>query len=89
MTMAAMAALLSGGLASAGVAAAAPAGAIHQAAVTADEWDGPIDLWTTYPLEKGQEICRTVGQIGMSIGSWRAYQCRDDGAFTTYLYVMR
>ncbi|MGI5152153.1 hypothetical protein ACQEVC_38270 [Plantactinospora sp. CA-294935] len=89
MTLAATGALLAGGLGSGGAAVAAErtgvAGPVISA--TADEWEGPIDQWTTFPFEEGWEICNRTGQIGVAFGAYKAYQCRDNGWWTSYLYV--
>ncbi|WP_422769959.1 hypothetical protein ACN28C_24960 [Plantactinospora sp. WMMC1484] len=70
----------------AGVERAVPAAGAERA-VTADEWVGPIDQWTTFPFEDGWEICNRTGQIGVAFGAYKAYECRDNGWWTTYLYV--
>lgn len=86
-TVAATAALLGGGLATASPAAATVGDA--PAAAMAQEWDGPINSWTTFPWQNGLQSCMATGHIGMSKGLYLNFRCVPDGMFTTYLWVLR
>ncbi|MEV3986740.1 hypothetical protein [Nonomuraea sp. NPDC049758] len=58
-------------------------------AAHADEWEGPIDAWTRWPIERAYAICDSTGRIGVQNGVYRTYKCEEDGFFTVYLYVHR